>query len=68
MVKKNNKFLCQKCSRSYGSFIIQNRLQSEEDLKKFNLDGYNYSSEKSVKVSLSLLGNNYIISCLSKTF
>ena len=28
-------------------FIIQNRLKSEEDLKKFNLDGYNYSSEKS---------------------
>ena len=28
-------------------FIIQNRLQSEEDLKKFDLDGYNYNAEKS---------------------
>ena len=52
MERKNGKekiisFYAKNARGAMARFIIQNRLQSEEDLKKFNLDGYNYSSEKS---------------------
>ena len=52
MERKNGKekiisFYAKNARGAMARFIIQNRLQSEEDLKKFNLDGYNYNSEKS---------------------
>jgi len=52
MERKNGKekiisFYAKNARGAMARFIIQNRLQSEEDLKKFNLDGYSYSSEKS---------------------
>ncbi len=52
MERKNGKekiisFYAKNARGTMARFIIQNRLKSEEDLKKFNLDGYNYSSEKS---------------------
>ena len=52
MERKNGKekiisFYAKNARGAMARFIIQNRLKSEEDLKKFNLDGYNYSSEKS---------------------
>ena len=40
-------FYAKNARGAMARFIIQNRLQSEEDLKKFNLDCYNYSYEKS---------------------
>ena len=52
MERKNGKekiisFYAKNARGAMARFIIQNRLQSEEDLKRFNLDGYKYSSEKS---------------------
>ena len=50
--RKNGKekiisFYAKNARGAMARFIIQNRLKSEEDLKKFDLDGYNYSAEKS---------------------
>ena len=52
MERKNGKekiisFYAKNARGAMARFIIQNRLQSEEDIKKFDLDGYNYSPEKS---------------------
>ena len=52
MERKNGKekvisFFAKNARGAMARFIIQNRLKSEEDIKKFNLDGYNYSAEKS---------------------
>ena len=52
MERKNGKekiisFYAKNARGAMARFIIQNRLQSEEDLKKFDLDGYNYNAEKS---------------------
>ena len=52
MERKNGKekvisFFAKNARGAMARFIIQNRLKSEEDIKKFDLDGYNYSSEKS---------------------
>ena len=52
MERKNGKekiisFYAKNARGAMARFIIQNCLQREEDLKKFNLDGYNFSSEKS---------------------
>ena len=40
-------FYAKNARGSMARFIIQNRVNNEEDLKKFDLDGYNYNSEKS---------------------
>ena len=50
--RKNGKekiisFYAKNARGAMARFIIQNRLKSEEDIKKFDLDGYNYSAEKS---------------------
>ena len=52
MESKNGKekiisFYAKNARGAMARFIIQNRLQSEKDLKKFNLDGYIYNAEKS---------------------
>ena len=52
MERKNGKekivsFYAKNARGAMARFIIQSRLQSEEDLKRFNLDGYNYNAEKS---------------------
>ena len=52
MESKNGKekiisFYAKNARGAMARFIIQNRLQSEKDLKKFNLDGYVYNAEKS---------------------
>ena len=52
MESKNGKekvisFFAKNARGAMARFIIQNRLKSEEDIKKFDLDGYNYSAEKS---------------------
>ena len=52
MERKNGKekiisFYAKNARGAMARFIIQNRLKSEEDIKKFDLDGYNYSVEKS---------------------
>ncbi len=52
MESKNGKekiisFYAKNARGAMARFIIQNRLQSEEDLKKFDLDGYVYNDEKS---------------------
>ena len=52
MERKNGKekvisFFAKNARGAMARFIIQNRLKSEEDIKKFDLDGYNYSAEKS---------------------
>ena len=52
MESKNGKekiisFYAKNARGAMARFIIQNRLQSEEDLKKFDLDGYVYNVEKS---------------------
>ena len=52
MERKNGKdkiisFYAKNARGAMARFIIQNRLQSEEDIKKFDLDGYKYVSEKS---------------------
>lgn len=52
MERKNGKekiisFYAKNARGAMARFIIQNRLKSEEDIKKFDLDGYNYSAEKS---------------------
>ncbi len=52
MESKNGKekiisFYAKNARGAMARFIIQNRLQSEEDLKKFDLDGYVYNTEKS---------------------
>ena len=52
MESKNGKekiisFYAKNARGSMARFIIQNRLKSEKDLKKFNLDGYVYNAEKS---------------------
>ena len=52
MERKNGKekiisFYAKNARGAMARFIIRNRLKSEEDIKKFDLDGYNYSSEKS---------------------
>ena len=52
MERKNGKekiisFYAKNARGTMTRFIIQNRLQSEEDLKKFDLDGYNYNADKS---------------------
>ena len=52
MESKNGKekiisFYAKNARGAMARFIIQNRLQSEEDLKKFDLDGYIYNAEKS---------------------
>ena len=57
MERKNGKekiisFYAKNARGAMARFIIQNRLQSEEDLKTFNLDGYNFSSEKSIEGKL----------------
>ena len=40
-------FYAKNARGAMARFIIQNRLQREEDLKKFDLDGYVYNAEKS---------------------
>ena len=40
-------FYAKNARGSMARFIIQNRINNEEDLKKFDLDGYNYNAEKS---------------------
>ncbi len=40
-------FYAKNARGAMARFIIQNKLQSEEDLKKFNLDGYIFNAEKS---------------------
>ena len=57
MERKNGKdkiisFYAKNARGSMARFIIQNRLQSEEDLKKFDLDGYKYNAEKSSESKL----------------
>ena len=52
MERKNGKekiisFYAKNARGAMARFIIQNRLHSEEDLKKFDLDGYVYNAEKS---------------------
>ena len=52
MERKNGKekiisFYAKNARGAMARFIIQNRLKSEEDIKKFDLDGYKYVSEKS---------------------
>ena len=52
MERKNGKekiisFYAKNARGAMARFIIQNRLVNEEDLKKFNLDGYSYNVEKS---------------------
>ena len=52
MERKNGKekiisFYAKNARGAMARFIIQNRLKSEEDIKKFDLDGYNYSADKS---------------------
>ena len=52
MERKNGKekiisFYAKNARGAMARFIIQNRLINEEDLKKFNLDGYSYNVEKS---------------------
>ncbi len=52
MERKNGKekiisFYAKNARGAMARFIIQNRLQREEDLKKFDIDGYNYNAEKS---------------------
>ena len=52
MERKNGKekiisFYAKNARGAMARFIIQNRLKSEEDIKKFDLDGYNYFAEKS---------------------
>ena len=52
MESKNGKekiisFYAKNARGAMARFIIQNRLQSEKDLKKFDLDGYVYNAEKS---------------------
>ena len=52
MERKNGKekiisFYAKNARGAMARFIIQNRLQNEEELKKFDLDGYQYNSEKS---------------------
>ena len=40
-------FYAKNARGSMARFIIQNRINNEKDLKKFDLDGYNYDAEKS---------------------
>ena len=40
-------FYAKNARGSMARFIIQNRVNNEEDLKKFDLDGYNYNADKS---------------------
>ena len=40
-------FYAKNARGAMARFIIQNRLQKEEDLKNFDIDGYNYNAEKS---------------------
>ena len=40
-------FYAKNARGSMARFIIQNRVNNEEDLKKFDLNGYNYNAEKS---------------------
>ena len=52
MERKNGKekiisFYSKNARGAMARFIIQNRLQREEDLKNFDIDGYNYNAEKS---------------------
>ena len=52
MERKNGKdkiisFYAKNARGAMARFIIQNRIQSEEYLKKFDLDGYKYNAEKS---------------------
>ena len=52
MESKNGKekiisFYAKNARGAMARFIIQNRLQSEKELKKFDLDGYVYNDEKS---------------------
>ena len=52
MERKNGKekiisFYAKNARGVMARYIIQNRLIESEDLKKFNLDGYSYNSQKS---------------------
>ena len=52
MERKNGKekiisFYAKNARGAMARFIIQNRLVNEQDLKRFNLDGYSYNQEKS---------------------
>ena len=52
MERKNGKekivsFYAKNARGAMARFIIQNRLQKEEDLKNFDINGYNYNAEKS---------------------
>ena len=52
MERKNGKekiisFYAKNARGAMARYIIQNRLIESEDLKKFNLDGYSYNSQKS---------------------
>ena len=52
MERKNGKekiisFYAKNARGAMARFIIQNRLQREEDLKNFDIDGYNYDPERS---------------------
>ena len=40
-------FYAKNARGAMARFIIRNKLQSEEDLKKFDLDGYIYNAKKS---------------------
>ena len=40
-------FYAKNARGSMARFIIQNRINNEKDLKKFDLDGYNYNADKS---------------------
>lgn len=46
-IEKIISFYAKNARGAMARFIIQNRLKSEEDIKKFDLNGYNYDSEKS---------------------
>ena len=60
MERKNGKekiisFYAKNARGAMARFIIQNRLVNEQDLKRFNLDGYSYNQEKSKEGKLVFL-------------
>ena len=60
MERKNGKekiisFYAKNARGAMARFIIQNRLVNEQDLKRFNLDGYAYNQEKSKEGKLVFL-------------
>ncbi len=60
MERKNGKekiisFYAKNARGAMARFIIQSRLVNEQDLKRFNLDGYSYNQEKSKEGKLVFL-------------